>query len=123
MPDDPLLKEILNQIKDASDKIIRRIENIKSPDDFYLTDESLDKLDAICMALIAIGESLKKVDKLTEGKLLEKYPAVDWKGLKGIRDIISHQYFDLNEEAVFTTCKKDIPVLKHTLIEIIKVYK
>ena len=43
--------------------------------------------------LIAIGESLKNLDKITGGSLLAKYPEVDWKGAKGARDIISHHYF------------------------------
>jgi len=31
-------------------------------------------LDDTCMLLIAIGESLKSLDKTTEGKLLPTYP-------------------------------------------------
>jgi uncharacterized protein with HEPN domain len=75
------------------------------------------------MLLIAIGESLKKIDRITDGKLLDKYPAVDWKGLKGIRDVISHQYFDLDAEAVFNTVNNDIPLLLDTLRLLIKKYK
>jgi uncharacterized protein with HEPN domain len=40
------------------------------------------------MMLIAIGESLKNLDKVTGGTLFSRYPEVDWKGAKGIRDII-----------------------------------
>jgi len=55
--------------------------------------------------LIAIGESLKKIDKITSNSLLDKYPQVDWKSAKGIRDIISHAYFDVNAEAVYELAK------------------
>ena len=34
------------------------------------------------MQLIAIGESLKNIDKITNKELLEKYPQIDWKGAK-----------------------------------------
>ncbi len=60
------------------------------PDDFLVSDAGIDKLDAICMMLIAIGESLTNLDRVTDGKFLEKFPEVDWKGAKGMRDIISH---------------------------------
>ncbi|MES9856898.1 MAG: HepT-like ribonuclease domain-containing protein [Sedimenticola sp.] len=50
------------------------------------------------MMLIAIGESLKSLDKITHGTLLKRYPEIDWKGAKGIRDILSHHYFDLDAE-------------------------
>ncbi len=65
--------------------------------------------------MTAIGEGLKQVDKLTEGRLFADYPQVDWKGLKGIRDIITHQYFDISAEAVFESCKKDIPLLMEAI--------
>lgn len=48
------------------------------------------------MLLIAIGEGVKGVDKLTDKKLLSFYPEMDWKGVMGMRDIIAHHYFDLD---------------------------
>jgi len=63
------------------------------------------------MMLIAIGESLKNPDKITNGKLLVSLPEIDWKGAKGIRDIISHHYFDLNAEMVFSVCRDRLPSL------------
>jgi len=39
----------------------------------------MEKLDAICMQLIAIGEALKNLDRITADALLLKYPQVDWK--------------------------------------------
>ena len=111
MYDKGLVIETLKQIAAASMRIEKRFKTIQSPDDFSSSDEKTDKLDAICMMLIAIGESLKKIDKISNGQLLLKYPQIDWKGLKGIRDIISHQYFDIDANAVHETCKTDIPIL------------
>jgi uncharacterized protein with HEPN domain len=109
MSDRSLSCEILRQIEDALHRIERRFSAIASSDDFLATDDGIDRLDAICMMLIAIGESLKNLDKLNAGTLLAKYPSVDWKGAKGMRDVISHHYFDLNAEAVFGICKNHIP--------------
>ena len=80
----------------------------------------MEKLDAICMQLIAIGESLKNLDKVTKSSLLKNYQQVDWKKTKGMRDIISHHYFDLNAEAIFDVCKNHIERLSHTIEKIIK---
>ena len=76
-------------------------------------------MDAICMMLIVIGESLKNLDKITEGELLPEYPDVDWKKAKGMRDILTHHYADIDAEAVFYTCKEKIPVLHQTIHKII----
>lgn len=115
MYDVELVCEILRQILEAGKRIERRFSPLRHSDDFLVSDDGLDRLDAICMMLIAIGESLKNLDKLTSGNLLTKYPDVDWKGAKGARDIISHHYFDLNAEAVFGICRNDIPTLTATV--------
>lgn len=119
MPEKALLIETLTQIHGATERIIKRFEPIQSPDDFLENEAGHEKLDAICMQLIAIGESLKNVDKITDKKLLLDYPAVDWKSVKGMRDIISHHYFDLNAEAVYDVCKNDIQTLKETIKQMI----
>lgn len=67
------------------------------------------------MMLIAIGESLKNLDKITDGELLKRYPDIDWTGAKGMRDIISHHYFDLNAEVVYDVCKTKLPQLNATI--------
>ncbi len=63
------------------------------------------------MRLVAIGEGFKNIDKLTDKKLLLEYPQIDWKGVKGIRDILSHHYFDLDAEVIFDICENDLDKL------------
>ena len=58
------------------------------------------RLDAICMNLIALGETVKGLDKLTDGQLLKNYPDVYWKGVMGMRDKISHHYFEIDTAAL-----------------------
>lgn len=118
MYDKSLVIEILTQILNASKTVAKRFEVVTSIDYFTDTPEGLEKLDSICMQLIAIGESLKNIDKITNKTLLEKYPQVDWKGAKGIRDIISHHYFDLDAEEIYFVCDTKLDTLIKT-IEII----
>lgn len=115
MFDENLVIEIIKQILNSIETIERRFESINSPDDFLDSDKGLDMLDSICMQLIAIGESVKNIDKITNHKLLTGYPDIDWKGVKGIRDIISHHYFDIDAEEIFNICSGGINPLKQTL--------
>jgi uncharacterized protein with HEPN domain len=116
MYDESLLEEKLIQILDALNRIHRRFFGISKPTDFLTNDDNIDKLDSIAMMLIAIGEAFKKIDKETNGNLLDKYPQIDWKGIKGVRDILSHNYFDIDEEEIFKICENDVPIL----IDIVK---
>ena len=74
MYDNRLVLEILTQIFDATEVISKRFSNIKSSDDFLDSDTGLQLLDSICMQLIAIGESVKNIDKITQKNLLPLQP-------------------------------------------------
>lgn len=98
MYDLALAAEIVRQILGSVDTIRRRFMPIDSPADFYATDAGLEMFDAICMQLIAIGESVKKLDRISAGSVLVNYPEVEWKKIMGMRDVISHHYFDVDHE-------------------------
>ena len=67
------------------------------------------------MLVIAIGESLKNLDKITERSLLARYRTVDWKGAMGMRDIITHHYFDIDAEQIFWVCENQMMPLAETI--------
>ena len=115
MPPDALVRSILDQMLQSTRVILRRFSGIHTPDDFVASDEGLDRLDAICMQLIAIGESTRNLDKVTAGTLLPQYPEIEWRRIIGMRDILSHHYFDLDEEVVFGVCARQIPRLAQEL--------
>ena len=120
MYDKELVLEVLGQIRTASQTILDRFESVKTVSEFTDSPAGRQKLDSICMLLIAIGESLKKLDKITNASLLQKYPQIDWKKAKALRDIISHQYFDVNAEAIFDVCRTKIKPLHETMTQIIE---
>jgi uncharacterized protein with HEPN domain len=115
MYDKTLLAELLEQTIGAVSTVIERCECVSSINSLIDTKEGQERLDAICMKLIAIGESLKNIDKITSGKLLANYPQIEWKKIKGIRDIISHHYFDLDAEIIYSVCKEHAKPLLETL--------
>ena len=66
----PLVLHTLSQIELAIDRLQERTKNIRSVDDFLSTPGGMEKLDAACMVLIAIGESIKNKVNYTPLKLL-----------------------------------------------------
>jgi len=119
MYDKELVVDILKNIVWSLDQITKRFQAIKSSDDFLKDDLGLEKLDSICMQLINVGEALKQIDKLSDAKLLENYPVIDWKKAKGMRDIITHHYFDIDAETVFSVCSEHIPEIKGVIEKIV----
>ena len=118
--DRDLVRDVLSQILEAAETVRQRFASVKNVDFFTNSPQGMDKLDAICMQLIAIGESLKNLDKITDGTLLSEYPEIDWRGAKGMRDIISHHYFDIDAEAIYDVCAAKLGPLAEVIDKMIK---
>ena len=101
----------LEDIKYSLELILKRFKHINSSDDFMDNEDNLEKLDSISMRLVAIGEGFKNIDKFTNNALLIHYKNIDWRGVKGIRDVLSHHYFDINAEVIYDLCDKNLDEL------------
>lgn len=111
----PLIRHTLDKLSLAIDRLQERTASIQTVDDFLATPGGMEKLDAACMVLIAIGETVKNLDKITEKKLLPTYPAIPWKNVMGIRDIIAHHYFEVDADVVFEIVNNQLASLKEAV--------
>lgn len=109
------------------DNLIASVEIIQQrTDSIYRVSDFLDSatgtllLDGTCMKLIAIGEGVKNLDKLTHGNLLVRYKEIPWREVMGMRDIIVHHYFEVDADVIFKTVKENISPLKDSLKQIRK---
>jgi uncharacterized protein with HEPN domain len=108
MYDQTLVLDILRQIDGALRKVQERSSRVASAEALTATPDGEERLDGLCMLFIAIGESLKNLDKITAGELLAAHPEIDWKGAMGFRDVIAHRYFDIDAEQVWWICTREV---------------
>ena len=118
MCDKRLVLSEIGQIIETIDVGLRRTKDVQILNEFLLSESGMILLDSVCMKLIAIGESVKKLDRLTNKDLLKNYPSVDWKGVMAMRDIIVHHYFEIDAEIVFQTIHDDLPLLRDVLLQV-----
>ncbi|MBW4583497.1 MAG: DUF86 domain-containing protein [Tildeniella nuda ZEHNDER 1965/U140] len=111
-----LLLELCIEIDEAIRRIERRFTGIHSPEDFICDDNGLDRLDGISMMLIAISENIKRLEKIAGADFLNQYPDIPWLGIKGIRNILAHDYFNLDAEEIYKICSSDLEPLKQVLV-------
>ena len=107
-----LVASSILQIQNLLNTISERTKNIDNVDDFLSTPNGMILLDAVCMNLIALGEAVKNLDKVSDGELLPKYNQIQWGGIMRMRDKIAHHYFEVDAEVVLLTVKEDIPLVK-----------
>ena len=115
MFDKEIVIDSLQKIRAMLTLVIERASVVETPNDFLCSSEGMMRLDAICMNLIALGETVKGLDKQTQGQLLKDYPEVYWKGVMGMRDKISHHYFEIDTDVVFRTIEEDVPLMSKVI--------
>ena len=115
MFDHEIALDALHKIRSVIDTIIERTSLVKNPDEFLRSPNGMLCMDAIFMNLIAMGEAVKGLDKLTRGELLPKYPEIYWSGVMRMRDKIAHHYFEIDTDVVFRTIQEDIPQMVDTI--------
>ena len=111
------------QIVESIDLIMMWSEPIQKPEDFLLSSERVLIFDGCIMRIQTIGENIKKIDEYTSGKLLLEYPEISWRKIVALRNIISHEYANIDEEIIFAIVKQSLPPLKLAVLEIINAFQ
>lgn len=98
-------------------QILERIEKIttytKSGKESFFSSPIVQ--DAVIRNLEVIGEAAKRIPEDYRASL----PAVPWRGIAGLRDVLIHQYEVVNLAEVWTIVEHDLPVLEETIRKIL----
>ena len=97
-------RDYLNDILYSIEMIYEYSDGI-SKQDFY---ESQEKQDLIVHRLEIIGEAAKRLSD----EVINNYPRVPWREIKGMRDVLIHQYDSILLEIVWETFKRKYQNLK-----------
>ena len=111
------------QIRTAIQQLKDWNENVHTPDNYYDSPEGMKNLAASCMLVEAIGEGIKKIDRITQSELLVERPEIPWEDVIGIRNHIAHGYFDIDGDIVFDVVKNDLDSLLQAVNYFIDKYK
>lgn len=102
----------LEDILDAINKIETYSRNL-SYEDFSANSMAID---AVIRNFEVIGEAAKNIPK----RVRDRYPHVEWKEAVGFRNVLIHDYFGIDTEAVWDTIKNNIPPFKEHLEEVLR---
>lgn len=92
---------------------IRRVlEDAASGRDAVFASRTLQ--DAILRNLQILCESTQRIDE----RYRSRHPEIDWKAIAGMRNVLVHDYFDVDFETVWTIIERDILALRHAMTAI-----
>jgi len=102
----------IEDIKDSIKKIEKYTKNI----DFKEFISDAKTIDAVVRNLSIIGEAVRNIPK----DIKTNYPDVAWKETMGMRNKVIHEYFGVDEDILWETIKKDLPVFKKQISKLSK---
>ena len=62
-----------------------------------------------------IGEAASKISE----EMRKSFPHIPWTAIKGMRNILVHQYFGIDLDEVWNTTQRYLPALKNQISEIL----
>jgi len=102
----------LRHIRDSIARIEYLVRMLHTQDNF---ETKWIEQDAIIRNLEVIGEAVINISD----DLKQNYPDISWKEIRGMRNIVTHQYFGVELSEIWSTVINDIPLLKNQIQKII----
>ena len=87
--------------------------------DFMISPGRVMAFNACVMRLQVIGEHVGKLLK-EESKPLDDYPEIPWQAINGLRNIISHEYANIDEEVIVSVINDDLQPLQLVIEDLLK---
>ena len=101
----------LEDIDEALDRIFEYTLGLDY--NHWLKDQKT--IDAVVRNLEIIGEAAAN----TPDNIQEQFFDVPWYKMKGMRNILIHEYFGLDNEVLWKTVQEDLPLLKKKIQKLI----
>ena len=94
----------LQDIAEAIDRIQLYLEGVAR--DEFETNQM--RLDAVIRNLQIIGEAVKKIPD----SIQKKYPNIPWQEIAGLRNRVTHAYFNVDINIIWDVVQSELPILK-----------
>lgn len=113
------VKDRLEQILESIDVITERCKDIQDCNEFFLSPGKMMLFDSVVMRLQVIGELVGKLLK-EQTQPLAVHPEIPWVQIYDMRNLISHEYANIDEAIVFSVIKEERPQLRPVVEDLLK---
>lgn len=111
----------LEDILESIDLIQEWSKGRTKVDDFVMSSMGVMAFNACVMRFQVIGEQVGKLLDNSEHPL-DGYEHIPWHAIYGLRNIISHEYANIDEEIIVSVINNDLSPLKSVVEKLLKKY-
>ena len=105
------LEDYLEHIAEA---IERATGYLRPLQDLEALQKNQQVQDAVVRNIEIIGEAVNKIHNLAPD-FIHRHPELPWARMRGMRNVVIHEYFFVDLKIVWTTVKDDLPRLKQQI--------
>lgn len=109
----------LEDILESINLIQEWAKDRKTVADFMMSSTGVMAFNACVMRLQVIGEHVGKLLNSPQ-KPLEAYQQIPWHAIYGLRNVISHEYANIDEDVIVSVINDDLEPLKAAVEELSK---
>jgi uncharacterized protein with HEPN domain len=110
----PVLVDYLEHVVEAVERIQRYLRDVDQA--AFLANE--EKQDAVIRNFEIIGEAAANIGRQYP-EFVAQHPEFRWQDAYGMRNVLTHGYFKVDQEVVWKTAQEDLPQLKATVRSLI----
>ena len=122
------MSDTLNTIHDRLEVILESINLIQewskgrnTVNDFMMSSTGVMAFNACVMRFQVIGEHVGKLLK-NDSKPLDAYQEIPWQAIYGMRNLISHEYANIDEDIIVSVINDDLAPLKSVIEKLLTKY-
>ena len=97
-------------------RIQMTVENVEDSYAGFIRAENYVRRDACCFYLLQIGELARTLSD----EFKEVHDDIPWKQIRGLRNMVAHNYGHVDFEIIWNIVQEDIPVLYENVRAILK---
>lgn len=104
-------KERLTHMLAAAERVIR-----------YTSDKTFDDLKADDMMYYAVVKNIEIIGEaanLLSSEFIVSHPATPWKQVRGMRNYIVHEYFQIDDVVIWDVVSNNLPELRNQIVKYI----
>lgn len=103
--------DFLDHMIDSIDRIAAYIKGLDR--DAFMKNTLVQ--DAVIRNFEIIGEAARNIERDTPD-MVQTNSQIPWRSIMGMRNQLSHGYFNVDQESVWATIADDLPKLRQTLL-------
>jgi uncharacterized protein with HEPN domain len=106
---------LLSEIQEAAEEVIAFTHGL-SVDELKVDKKTKN---AVIRSLEVMGEAAKAIPQ----SFRDEHPTVPWRNICGMRDILIHQYFRIDEMLLWRAARRDVPATLEAICDLIKNFR